>query len=94
MSFSRELAAACLWDFGEDALIDGALKMTDEDLDTVQRLAAKYEGSAFPLPDVGQRISHGHVVAFAAVTHFEGHLRPLSRGRRRPQSQRPPALRS
>lgn len=92
ISFSRELTAASLWDFGEDHLMNRAMQMTVEDLNRVQELAAQYEDPSYPLPDPGQRVSHGHVIAYAAVTHFEGRLRPLVRGRRRPKANRPPEL--
>jgi hypothetical protein len=68
ISFSRELTAASLWDFGEDHLMNRAMQMTVEDLNRVQELAAQYEDPSYPLPDPGQRVSHGHVIAYAAVT--------------------------
>ncbi len=90
--FSRGMTAMCLWEFGEDAWVKPALAMTDGDLTKIQKLAAKYQDPYFALPDPGQAISTGHVIAHAAVTHFEGQLRPLARGRRRPTSQRPTYL--
>ena len=88
VEFSRTLLATCLWDFGEDALIERALTMTDDDLAAVQRIAAVYEDPQYPLPRQG-RIAHMHVNCFAAIAYFEGTLRPLARTRRRPEKGRP-----
>ena len=88
--FSKSSVAASLWDYGEDELADRALTMTDADLRSVQAIAAHYEDPAYPLPVVGQRITHNHVTALAAITYFEKDSRPLTRTRRRPQRDRPP----
>lgn len=90
--FSSEQVAASLWDYGEDALVDDALGMSDRQMRLVQRIAATYEDPDYQLPMEGQRITHNHVVAFAAVTLLEGRLRPLNRTRRRPQKNRPEPL--
>jgi hypothetical protein len=92
VSFPKELVASGLWDYGENHLVDRALGMSDRDLRCIWQLAAQYEDVTYPLPDPGQGITHNHVIAYAAVTHFEGHLRPLARGRRRPQKDRPAHL--
>lgn len=92
VQFSRTMAAACLWDFGEDELAERALVMTDGELGVIQRIAAVYEDPGYPLPITGQRISHGHVTALAAVAYFEGRLRPLARTRRRRNGERPSHL--
>ena len=89
VSFSRSAVAASLWDYGEDELADRALKMTDADLRHIQAIAANYEDPAYALPVTGQRITHNHVTAFAAITYYEGEVRPLTRTRRRPQKNRP-----
>ncbi len=87
--FSKSQAAAALWDHGEDALADRALEMSDEDLLRIQNIAAHYEDPSYPLPVEGQRVTHNHVSALAAITFFEGQVRPLSRNRRRPAKNRP-----
>lgn len=87
--FSKSAVAASLWDYGEDELADRALMMTDADLRSVQGIAAHYEDSAYPLPVLGQRITHNHVTALAAITFFEKECRPLTRTRRRPERARP-----
>lgn len=88
---SKSLVAAALWDYGEDALAARAIVMTDEELMSVENISAWYEDPAYPLPVSGQRITHNHVSAFAAITLFEGRLRPLTRTRRRPARDRPAA---
>jgi len=90
--FSRAMTAVSLWDYGEDALVDRALRMTDDDLAAVQRIAAVYEDPGYPLPVVGQRITHHHVNALAAIAYLEGRLRPLAQTRRRPVKNRPTHL--
>jgi hypothetical protein len=86
------MTALCLWEFGEDQWVKPALDLTDRHLTKIQELAARYHDPSFALPDPGQAVSNGHVIAYAALTHFEGRLRPLARGRRRPSSQRPAYL--
>jgi hypothetical protein len=88
--FSKRQAAASLWDYGEDALAARAIEMSDEDLSNILAIAGWYLDADYPLPLVGQHITHNHVHAFAAITFFEGEVRPLSRSRRRPQKDRPP----
>lgn len=88
--FSASQVAASLWDFGEDALAAKAVQMSDSDLLSIRSIAAWYEDPDYPLPVHSQRITHNHVTALAAVTWFEGGLRPLARERRRPTKARPP----
>jgi hypothetical protein len=88
MHFDRRLAAACLWDYGEDVLVDRVLGVDDDALWVMQRVAVVYDDQSYPLPLSGQRITRGHTIAFAVVTYFEG-LRPLARSRRRPAKSRP-----
>jgi hypothetical protein len=86
---SISMVAASLWDCGEDELAERALAMSGDDHDAIQKIEAVYEDPDYPLPVVGQRITHRHVTALAAVAYFEGSLRPLARARRRPENQRP-----
>lgn len=88
---SKHLVAAALWDYGEDALAARAIAMTDDELRGIENICAWYEDPAYPLPIAGQRITHNHVTALAAITLFEGGVRPLIRTRRRPQRDRPSA---
>lgn len=87
--FSKSQTAASLWDYAEDELAERALQMSDVDLERIQGIAAHYESPNYPLPVDDQRITHNHVNALAAITYFEGRLRPLARNRRRPQKNRP-----
>ena len=57
---------------------------------SIQRIAAWFEDRKYPLPMSGQRITHNHVAAFAAVTYFEGEVRPLAQIRRRASRAKPP----
>jgi hypothetical protein len=87
--FSSSQVAASLWDYGEDELADHALAMTNNDLKGIQAIASNLEDPTFPLPIEGQRITHNHVMALAAVVLYEGELRPLPRTRRRAERDRP-----
>lgn len=89
---SKMLIAQALWDYGEDELWGRALQMTDADHIKIERICAWYEAADYPLPLVGQRITHHHVNALAAITLFEGRVRPLARTRRRPEKGRPREL--
>jgi hypothetical protein len=89
VSTSPTVIAACLWDCGEDALAERALAMTADVHAAIQRIQAVYEDSNYPLPVQGQRITHRHVSALAAIAYFEGRLRPLAQTRRRPEKLRP-----
>jgi hypothetical protein len=87
---SKSIVAAALWSYGEDDLAVRARHMSDEELDAIEKISAWYEDPEFPLPVTGQRITHNHVGALAAIRLFEGQLRPLARSRRRPQKGLPP----
>lgn len=85
----QRLIASALWDYGEDALAMRALAMSEAERAQIETISAWYEMSDYPLPLTGQRITHNHVAAFAAITLFEGAVRPLARSRRRPAKDRP-----
>jgi len=91
--FSAEQAAARLWDYAEDGLVDRALALADSELREVWSIAGRYWGASYPLPIHGQRVVLGHVTALAVITYLEGELRPLARERRRSQKDRPEHLR-
>ena len=86
---SRQLIASALWDYGEDELAQRAITMTEDERLSICNIEAWYESPHYPLPMTGQRITHNHVAAFAAITVFEGKVRPLAQTRRRPQKDRP-----
>lgn len=87
---SKGLIAAALWDHGEDAFAQRALGMSEEERLQIAAISAWYEMPEYRLPLSGQRITHSHVAAFAAVTLYEGAVRPLARTRRRAAKDRPP----
>jgi hypothetical protein len=89
--FDRRMAASVLWSYGEDTLSEQVLLLPDDEFELVQRVATTLDDPSYPLPVEGQRITNGHVIAFAVVTCFEG-LRPLARNRRRAAKDRPPHL--
>lgn len=90
--FSAEQAAASLWDYGEDELVDRALSLTDAELRKIWSIAGKYWDPGYSLPVTSQRVVLGHVSALAVITYLEGGLRPLVRERRRPAKSRPEHL--
>ena len=87
--FSKSQTAASLWHYAEDELAERALAMSDAELQLIQNIAAHYENPEYPLPAEGQRITHNRVHPLAAITFFEGQVRPLARNRRRPEKNRP-----
>lgn len=87
----KSQVAVALWDYGKDDLAARAIGMFDDELMSIENIAAWHESPSYPLPMTGQRITHNHVNAFAAVTLFEGRVRPLARTRRRAQRDRPSA---
>jgi hypothetical protein len=89
--FDRTVAATALWAYGEDALSQRVLTLPDDLFELVQRVATTFQDPTYPLPLTGQRITHGHVTAFAVVTCLEG-LRPLARTRRRAAKDQPAHL--
>lgn len=91
--FSAEQAAASLWDYGEDELVDRALALTAAELREIWSIAGSYWNSGYPLPVTSHRVVLGHVTALAVITYLEGDLRPLARDRRRPATSRPENLR-
>ncbi len=92
VSVSRHLIARALWDYGEDAHVQRALGMTEDEHAKVQHICAWYHVPDYPLPVSGQRITNDQVCALAAITLFEGSVRPLPRLRRRPAKACPPDL--
>ena len=91
--FSKTQVTASLWDYGEDELAKQALVLSEEDLVDMQAIAACFEDPSYQLPLSGQRITHNHVIALAAITLYEGKPRPLARIRRRPEKDRPAPFR-
>jgi hypothetical protein len=80
VSIDRWTLAEELWSFGEDALRDRALELSDEDMVRVWSRA----GEIFLREEAR---SAGEAAALAAVSVLEGKRRPLARKRRRPRAQ-------
>jgi hypothetical protein len=89
--FSAEQAAAALWTYGENHLIDQALAMSDDDLHRLWAWAGLHWRVDHRLP-LKSRLVVDKVTAFACIELFEGSLRPLATERRRPRKTMPLAL--
>ncbi len=93
-AFDPRMVASALWDYGEDELIDSVASIKPRKLRRLQALVAHYENEEVPVPGMStQRVTHNHVLAFAAIVLFEGQIRPLAQTRRRPQAKKPEHLR-
>lgn len=96
VSFIRKSAALDLWEFGEDAYIEKALRLSDDDLVYLGERAYKnfnkefYKKGGKSLPGSGYDI--GYVTALTLIEYFEGNARPLKRGRRRSHAELPKKL--
>jgi hypothetical protein len=89
--FSADQAAAALWTYGEDGLVDRASRLTQEDLRRVWALAGSHWREDHDLP-LKSRLVLDKVTAFACIEYLEGRLRPLRRERRRPRQSMPERL--
>jgi hypothetical protein len=77
----RWTVAEELWSFGEESMYPVALRLSDEEMVRLWRLAGK-------LLLKERARSSGEASALAAVAVIEGKQRPLARKRRRPQADR------
>ncbi len=91
--FSTGMASATLWAFGEDDLAERALHIEEPDMAALWTKAAEFYESSYQLPVEGRRVTLAHVIAFACMAHLDGHLRPLARSQRRPESKLPDHIR-
>lgn len=90
--FSAAQGAADLWKYGEDALVERALEIPDDDLSALWLSAGRYfVGGKDALP-LTSSLYADKAVAFALIHHFEGTLRPLARERRRAKNTMPELL--
>lgn len=92
ITFSATQAAAALWSYGEDALSERVLTISDNELRTLWAIAGDRWRPDHNLP-LNTRLVLDKVTAFAAIIYFEGKPRPLTQERRRPANQMPEALR-
>ena len=82
ISFRRDTLAEALWEYGEDALAEAALRLGEEDLRRVRRLAAlRYEND--PEPAGGPKLTNARIMALAMIEDAEGTARDTKRIRRR-----------
>jgi hypothetical protein len=91
--FSADQAAAALWAYGEDELIEQARQLSADDLATLWRMAGSYWRPDHDLPLVSRPVLD-KAIAFACIAYLEGALRPLSQERRRPLKTMPESLRN
>ena len=91
--FSAEQAAAALWAFGEDALVDRALALTEAELRELWVRAGEHWRTDHGLP-LQSRLAPDKVMAFVCIERFEGRLRSLARARRRRAKDAPERLRN
>ncbi len=89
ITFSRGLLAECLWEYGEKALAERALALSNEALYEVQVIAVWHHDND-PEPEQGPRLSNARVMARAAIEFLEGRPRDTARRRRRtrPEAKR------
>ena len=91
--FSAEQAAAALWTYGEDALVDRAIQISDDDLPSLWAWAGDHWYPDHGLP-LESRLILDKITAFAAMYFLEGRVRPLAQERRRPKNRMPEHLRN
>jgi hypothetical protein len=82
IEFRRDVLAECLWQYGEDELAEAALRVSDDELHQVHRLAVWHHIND-PDPVEGPKLTNARVNARAAIEFFEGTSRDTKRRRRR-----------
>jgi len=91
--FSAQQAAAALWTYGEDVLVEKALSLSETDLRTLWKIAGGHWKVEQQLP-LKSRLVLDKVTAFACIEFLEGRLRPLRLERRRASKAMPSWLRN
>jgi hypothetical protein len=82
MVFRRDYLAECLWEYGEDGHAEAAMRLSDEELHEIQRLAVWHHEND-PEPESGPRLLNARIAARAAIEFFEREARDTKRRRRR-----------
>jgi hypothetical protein len=90
--FSADQAAAALWTYGEDELIERARRLKPGEMERLWKLAGSHYREDHDLP-LTSRIVADKVIALTCIQHLEGALRPLRQERRRPAKSMPEHLR-
>lgn len=91
--FSADQAAAALWTYAEDELVERALALPIEELQHLWALAGSHWREDHTLP-LTSRLVPDKVTAFACIEYLEGAVRPLRQERRRPAKAMPERLRN
>jgi len=91
--FSAEQAAAALWTYGEDDLVERALALADGQMPILWSIAGSHWTTDHGLP-LNSKLVLDKVTAFAAIEFIEGRVRPLAQERRRPKAKMPERLRN
>ncbi len=89
ISVRRDVMAEVLWEYGEEALAERVLALSDEELHQVHRLAVWHRVND-PESDEGPKLTNGRLLSRAAIDFFEAEGRDMHRRRRRtrPQAER------
>lgn len=82
----RDVLAEALWEYGEDALAEHCLELSDDDLHQIQSLAVWHEIND-PEPDDGPRLTRGRILARATIEFVERQARDTVRRRRRTRQE-------
>jgi hypothetical protein len=82
ITFRRDVPAEALWEYGEDELAEGALRLDEDDLHQVQLLAVWHHDHD-PDPEGGPRLSNARIMVRAMIEFSERTARDTSRRRRR-----------
>lgn len=87
-SFTRAVLAESLWEYGEDALAEAALGLSESELLEVQILDVWHHTND-PEPTAGPQLHHGRIMCRAMIEFAESRPRDTKRQRRRtrPQSE-------
>jgi hypothetical protein len=86
--FSADQAAASLWTYGEDDLVERASKLTDVELRKIWTLVGSHWRRDHGLP-IESRLVPDKVIALGCIEYLEGGLRPLRQERHRPAASMP-----
>jgi hypothetical protein len=82
ITFERELLAEALWQYGEEELAEAAIRLSDDELHTVQRLAVWHHVND-PDPEHGPKLTNARILARAMIEFVERTSRDTKRVRRR-----------
>jgi hypothetical protein len=87
ITFEREVLADSLWQYDEVELAERAMRLSDEELHKVQRLAVWHHEND-PDPTTGPKLSNARIIARAMIEYVERAPRDTRRVRRRTSRSR------